>query len=178
MDSDRHYPYKRDAFPGDDAPNHTITIEQLQYLVQLLDRSDIAEIEVRLPAQETRLALRKAQAPEGQIRNGSHPAAQVAHPATLSLKKTEEPAPVETRHTVIAPLVGIFHSWIRPRGGPLVSVGDHITVGQTVGTIQSLNIMNEVESTVAGRVVEILVQDGQPVEYGQPLMVIESTEEQ
>jgi biotin carboxyl carrier protein len=56
-------------------------------------------------------------------------------------------------------------------------VGDRVKVGQTLGTIQSLNVLNEVESLVAGRIIEIFVQEGQPVEYGQPLMTIDSSEE-
>ncbi len=80
-------------------------------------------------------------------------------------------------HTVAASLVGIFHSWAKPKAPSLINVGDRVKVGQVVGTIQSLNVLNEVELLVAGRVVEILVQDGQPVEYGQPLMTIDSSEE-
>ena len=59
----------------------------------------------------------------------------------------------------------------------MIALGDRIRVGQLVGTIQSLNVLNEVESTIAGNVIEILAQDGQPVEYGQPLVVIDSSEE-
>jgi biotin carboxyl carrier protein len=77
---------------------------------------------------------------------------------------------------VVAPLVGIFHPWLKPRGGTLVAVGDRVKIGQLVGTIESLNVFNEVETTVAGRVVEVHVQDGQPVEYGQVLVTIESAE--
>jgi len=78
---------------------------------------------------------------------------------------------------VVATLVGIFHTWSRPKGNALVAVGDLVKIGQPVGTIQSLNVINEVESLVAGKVVEITVQDGQPVEYGQPLMIIDTVEE-
>ena len=55
-------------------------------------------------------------------------------------------------------------------------MGDRVKAGQLVGTIESLNVLNEVETSVAGRVVEVLVQDGQPVEYGQALMAIDSSE--
>src|SRR5262249_55162837 len=95
----------------------------------------------------------------------------------LSPNMAEPAAPVDTKYAVAAPLVGIFHFWAKPKGTPLVSVGDSVKVGQRVGTIQSLNVLNEVETLVAGRVVEVLVQDGQPVEYGQPLMTIDSAEE-
>jgi biotin carboxyl carrier protein len=80
------------------------------------------------------------------------------------------------RHRVTAPLVGVFHPWLKPRGGTLVAVGDRVKAGQLVGTIESLNVFNEVETSVAGRVVEIHAQDGQPVEYGQVLVTIEIAE--
>jgi acetyl-CoA carboxylase biotin carboxyl carrier protein len=87
--------------------------------------------------------------------------------------------PAETRHYITSHLVGVFHSWAKPRGGALVAVGDHVKVGQLVATIESLNVINDVESPFAGRVVEMLVQEGQSVEYGQKLMVIDiSTEEE
>jgi biotin carboxyl carrier protein len=82
--------------------------------------------------------------------------------------------PDKIEHKVLAPLVGTFHTWAKPRGGALVAVGDRVKAGQLVGTIESLNVLNEVETTVAGHVVEILVQEGQPVEYGQVLMIIDS----
>ena len=63
-----------------------------------------------------------------------------------------------------------------PKGGTLVAVGDIVKAGQLVGTIQSLNVMNEVETSKAGRVVDILVQEGQAVEYGQHLMTIDNAE--
>src|SRR6266568_1555564 len=89
---------------------------------------------------------------------------------------TNATPPAETRHNVVAPLVGIFHSGAKPRGGALVAVGDHVKAGQLVATIESLNVINEVEAPVAGHVVELLVQEGQPVEYGQLLMTIETAE--
>jgi len=66
----------------------------------------------------------------------------------------------------------------KPKGGALVAVGDRVKAGQLVGTIESLNVLNEVETTAAGRVVEIFVQDGQPVEYGQVLMAIDNSVEE
>ncbi len=85
--------------------------------------------------------------------------------------------PVETKHYITSHLVGIFHTWAKPRGGALVAVGDRVNVGQLVATIESLNVINEVESSFAGRVVEILVLEGQSVEYGQKLMIIDTSAE-
>ena len=168
MDGNRHS-YKESLSVEEQPPVDEISIEQLQHLVHLLDKSDVSEIEVKRISLGTRLVLRKAKAAE----NGNIPVAAPLLPADST-----EPVPsADTKHTVAAPLVGIFHSWARPKGKPLVSVGDSVKAGQRVGTIQSLNVLNEVETPFAGRVVEILVQDEQPVEYGQPLMTIDSAEE-
>jgi acetyl-CoA carboxylase biotin carboxyl carrier protein len=145
----------------------SISIKQLQRLIHLLDTSDVAEIEVKRIEEGTRLVLRKAKAAEGT---------QVPHFEDSELPDAEE-KPSDAKHIVAAPLVGIFHTWSRPKGAALVAVGDQVKIGQPVGTIQSLNVINEVESLVAGRVIEITVQDGQPVEYGQPLMTIDTVEE-
>ncbi len=153
----------------------SVSIKQLQQLVRLLDESDVSEIEVKRNNAGMRLVLRKAVANQPGDNNG------VAYPAVLaaseSAEQATESAQIEARHAVTAPLVGIFHTWAKPKGKPLVQVGDRISIGQLVGTIQSLNVINEVESLVAGRITEIFVQDGQPVEYGQQLMMVNSSEE-
>ena len=153
-------------------PPRNIDIEQLQRLVRLLDGSDVSEIEVRRGGEDVQgmhLLLRKAKASDGSE--------QMLMTLPAGSKEAVLDAPKETKHTITAPLVGLFHVWARPKGGALVAVGDTVKVGQVVGTIQSLNIINEVESHVVGRVSEIFVLDGQAVEYGQPLMTIDSAEE-
>ena len=144
-----------------------ISIAQLQHLIHLLDSTEVSELEVKRTTSGIRLLLRKAHSSESL----SLP------PAILVESKPEAPRSAETKHTIVAPLVGIFHTWAKPKGKSLVSIGDRIKVGQLVGTIQSLNVINEVESSLAGRVAEFLVQDGQPVEYGQPLLVLDTVEE-
>ena len=72
-----------------------------------------------------------------------------------------------------APLVGRFQLGAEPGGKPLVTKGDMVKPGQVVGTIETLNVLNEVEAAVGGRVVSVPVAEGQPVEYGQVLMEID-----
>ena len=167
MDGNRHT-YK-EAFPVEGSQSDDeISREQLQHLVHLLDKSDVSEIEVKRASMGMRLVLRKAKAAEG----GS------VQTVVSSPIDVEEPVlSADTKHTVVAPLVGIFHSWAKPKGASLVAVGDTVQAGQRVGTIQSLNVLNEVETSVAGRVAEIFIEDGHPVEYGQPLMTIDRVEE-
>jgi len=152
----------------DDTTANVISIEQLQRLVRLLDTSDVSELELKRAGEGTHLILRKAKAPESD---------------DLSVERQYVPAPMnvpaaevadKTEHKVLAHLVGTFHTWAKPKGGALVAVGDRVKAGQLVGTIESLNVLNEVETAVAGHVVEIFVQEGQPVEYVQLLMTIDS----
>lgn len=147
-----------------------ISIEALEHLVRVLDRSDVSEIEVKRVEEGTRLVLRKVVASESPV--------QGEVPLALPVREEVDVARGEKKpHVIVAPVVGIFHPWAKPRGKALVTVGDRVKLGQLVGAIQSLNVIYEVETTVAGRVAEILVHDGQPVEYGQQLMLIESVEE-
>jgi acetyl-CoA carboxylase biotin carboxyl carrier protein len=153
----------------DSASANVISIEQLQHLVRLLDSSDVSELELNRAGEGMHLVLRKVQAHESSenaIEAQFVPSASTAAPAAESK---------ETEHKVLAPIVGTFHVWAKPKGGALVAVGDRVNAGQLVGTIVSLNVLNEVETAEAGHVVEIFVQDGQPVEYGQLLMTIDNS---
>lgn len=152
----------------DASATNVMSIEQLQRLIRLLDNSDVSELELKRPGEGTHLVLRKIMAPASNEHPAERPFVQAPHnvPAVVEPDKTE--------HKVLAPLVGTFHAWAKPKGGALVAVGDRVKAGQLVGTIESLNVLNEVETTVAGHVLEIFVQDGQSVEYGQVLMTIDS----
>jgi acetyl-CoA carboxylase biotin carboxyl carrier protein len=172
-----------DYLPGMQDEEHAssvFSIEQLQRLVQLLDQSDVTELELERASEGIHLALRKVKAPETGQQAGDGQTAQVTvMPALSSTPAASAAAAVSADkavHQVVAPLVGTFHVWAKPRGGALVAVGDRVKAGQLVGTIQSLNVLTEVETVVAGRVVEVLVQDGQPVEYGQVLMTIDNSD--
>ena len=148
-----------------------MSVAQIQGLVQLLDRSDVSELEIKRASEGVHLVLRKVKASDGAVA-----VSEVARVASGSGAAPAEATVAESQHTVVAALVGVFHPWLKPRGGTLVAVGDSVKVGQVVGSIESLNVFNEVEVTRAGRVVEVHVQDGQPVEYGQALVTLDYSE--
>jgi acetyl-CoA carboxylase biotin carboxyl carrier protein len=176
MDGSRYKPSTDTDASGmsqEDNSLNLISIEQLQRLVRLLDQSSVSELELKHAGEGTRLLLRKASVPENsESNNGNVPAVQLVIPTS---DDEADSVPTEVEHKIVAHLVGTFHVWARPRGGTLVAIGDRVKEGQLVGTIESLNVFNEVEAPVAGRVVEIFVQEGQPVEYGQLLMTISSS---
>ena len=164
---------------GESETASIISVEQLQRLVQLLDRSDVSELEFKRPEEGTRLVLRKVKPSENNGRQeGSAFTPQVKVSPVENSLTVSNSVPSETKHYITSHLVGVFHAWAKPRGGALVAVGDHVKVGQLVATIESLNVINDVESSFAGRVVEILVQEGQSVEYGQKLIVIDTSAEE
>jgi len=84
-----------------------------------------------------------------------------------------EPEPLPAGQPITAPMVGTFYSAPSPKDTPYVQEGDTIHVGERVGIIETMKMMNEIESEISGRITRILVQNGQPVEYGQPLMIVE-----
>ncbi|MFR9777574.1 acetyl-CoA carboxylase biotin carboxyl carrier protein [Micromonospora sp. MS34] len=84
-----------------------------------------------------------------------------------------ETAPATRRRVVRAPVVGTFYRAPEPAAAPFVAVGDLIRPGQVVGIVEAMKLMNEVTADQAGRVVEMLVEDGKPVEYDQPLIALE-----
>ena len=179
MDGNRSYNDVK-SLTGEGSETDTlISIEQLQHLVRLLDRSDVSELEFKRAEDGTRLVLRKAKAPESNGQQGNAAANGQYMDASVRAQFIAPAAtPVETKHSISAHFVGIFHASAKPRGGALVAVGDRVKVGQLVATIETLNVINEVESPVAGYVVEILVHEGQPVEYGQHLITIDSATEE
>jgi len=106
---------------------------------------------------------------------GAPAVAAVPLPSQLGSTTSPAPPPAATAYgeeleTIVAPMVGTFYAAPRPGADPFVRVGDHVEPGQVVAIIEAMKVMNEIVAERAGTVVEILVENGQPVEYGQPLM--------
>lgn len=158
-----------------------ISVEQVRRLIQMMDSSDVHEVTIERESEGLRLTLRK---PTPVIGGGVPYLAaaeeqgalvEVAGPEAGPEGAEQPPAAPDTHQKVTATLVGIFRVSLKRGTKAAVSVGDQVRVGQIVGAIEALNVMNEVETQVAGRVVEIVVKDGQPVEYGQHLMTIDTS---
>lgn len=146
-------------------PDSGLTIAELRQLIALMQRSDIEEIVVEREAVDLKLTLRKA-APVA-LEAGEREAAEQERASDEALS---DATPYQF---ITAPLVGRFHLGAKPGAKPLVNTGDLIRVGQVVGMIETLNVLTEVEATQAGRIVEVQAQEGQAVEYGQPLLTLE-----
>ena len=147
---------------------------KLRKLLELFRASDLEEIEVQHSFWHgTRIRLTRSREPSPVAPAAPMPIAPAPAAPTAP---TTEPAPVEKTddglHEVLSPMVGTFYRAASPEAEPFVSAGDRIESGQTVCIIEAMKIMNEIPADVQGEVVEILVGDGQPVEYNQALFKI------
>ena len=136
-------------------------------VVDLAMAHDLAELEVESGGVRVRVVRRQAAAAATQ----GAAAAPVALPQAESVERAAEAAAGTV--TIEAPMVGTFYRATNPETAPFVNEGDTIKEGQTLCIIEAMKLMNEIESKVAGRVVKILVENAQPVEFGQPLFLVE-----
>jgi acetyl-CoA carboxylase biotin carboxyl carrier protein len=135
-------------------------------VVELAAAHDLAELEVESGGLRIRVVRRQSGAPAAP-----RAAAPVALPQTEGAERAAETTPGAV--TIEAPMVGTFYRATSPEALPFVSEGDTVKEGQTLCIIEAMKLMNEIESKVAGRVVKVLVEDAQPVEFGQPLFLVE-----
>ncbi len=153
-----------------------IEVEEIKALIELFERSTLTELV--LERGEMRLFL-KRQGPGGQVQasvtggNSSIAATAGTKPAEVSPPSPTQEETAPPGYIIKSPLVGRFYGRPSPTEEPYVEVGDRVDVGDTVCLIEAMKVMNEVRAERAGLVKEILVEDGQPVEYGQPLLILE-----
>lgn len=152
-------------------------IRKVKKLIELLEESGIAEIEIK----EGEEAVRISRLPKGGMPAYAPAAAPLAvavgaptaPAAALSAAEVAAPRPKADEHVVTAPMVGTFYAAASPGSKPFVDIGDEVKVGQVLCIIEAMKMMNQIESDRAGRVTSIMASNGEPVEFGQPLFVIE-----
>jgi acetyl-CoA carboxylase biotin carboxyl carrier protein len=145
----------------------------IETLAQIVSRLDLSEVEVEREGMRIRVA-RQLQAPQAV----SAPAAVYHAPAPATVAPppslaTPAPAPTEHPGTVKSPMVGTAYRRASPDAKPFVEVGSQVKAGDKILLVEAMKTFNEIVAPRAGTVVEIHVEDGQPVEYGEPLIVIE-----
>lgn len=151
-------------------------LRKIKKLIELLDESGIAELEVTEGEESVRISRYGAGAPVVQT---SAPAPYpIGVPAVPDHAPAPPPAPVEERapasgFEIEAPMVGTMYRAPSPGAPPFVEVGSRISAGDVVCIIEAMKILNQIESEVSGVVQEILVENGQAVEFGQTLMIVE-----
>jgi acetyl-CoA carboxylase biotin carboxyl carrier protein len=144
-------------------------LRKLKKLIDLVQESGIAELEITEGEERVRIA-RGGQVSIAPAAAGVAPAQAAAGLPSAGAPVADDPG--EARHTLNAPMVGTFYRASAPDAKPFVEVGQQVKEGEPVCIIEAMKLMNEIEADASGTVVEILVENGQPVEYGQPLFVI------
>jgi acetyl-CoA carboxylase biotin carboxyl carrier protein len=150
-------------------------LRKIKTLIDLVQESGIAELEITEGEEKVRISRHGSAVAAPQYIHSapaqfSVPTAPAAAPAAAAAA----PAPAEpTGHTLKSPMVGTFYRSPSPGTAAFIEVGAVVTKGQTLCIIEAMKLLNEIESDAAGVVKAILVENGQPVEYGQPLFIIE-----
>jgi acetyl-CoA carboxylase biotin carboxyl carrier protein len=149
-----------------------MTIEEIRELIQLVTDTGVAELEVQRG--ENRVRIRRS---FGSETTPLYPApvatSPVAAPApSAPAPKAETPEPEPQLVYAKSPIVGTFYEAVSPESPPFVKIGEHVTPGTVLCIIESMKLMNEIEAEIAGVIESKLVQNGQPVEYGEALFGI------
>jgi acetyl-CoA carboxylase biotin carboxyl carrier protein len=146
-------------------------LRKLKALIELVQSSGISELEIT--EGEERVRINRVGTPgagNGMLMQQVPQQMMVAVPAAVAAPLAAEP--VEEGHIVKSPMVGTFYRSPSPGSPAFIEVGQTVSDGQTLCIIEAMKLLNEIESDAAGVVKKILVENGQPVEYGQPLFVI------
>ena len=153
-------------------------LRKLKKLIDLVQESGIGEIEITEGEEKVRIC-RQSAASQQVLMTAAPMQMPMAAPAALpgtaapGAANEAEKAPEPAGHTLKSPMVGTFYRAPSPGAPAFIEVGQSVTKGQTLCIIEAMKLLNEIESDVAGTIKAILVENGQPVEYGQPLFLIE-----
>jgi acetyl-CoA carboxylase biotin carboxyl carrier protein len=153
-------------------------LRKLKTLIDLVSESNVSELEITEADGKVRIVKSSpvavaTVAPVIAQPVAAAPAVAAAPVATASAAPVAPAAPVETGHIVKSPMVGTFYRSSSPGSKAFVDVGSEVKEGEPICIIEAMKIMNEIEADKAGKITKILVENGQAVEYGQPLFVIE-----
>jgi acetyl-CoA carboxylase biotin carboxyl carrier protein len=153
-------------------------LRKLKTLIDLVSESNISELEITEAEGKVRIVKAGAPAAPPQMMayampQGMPPPAEAPRAAASAAATEPEVPAAEAGHVVTSPMVGTVYRASSPGGKPLVELGSSIKQGEPVCIIEAMKIMNEIEATHSGTITKVLCENGQPVEFGQPLFVIE-----
>jgi acetyl-CoA carboxylase biotin carboxyl carrier protein len=148
-------------------------IRKVKKLIELLEESGIAELEISEGEESVRISRHPRTAPPAASPAPQAPPVASAPAPQLPATAAGEHKPRNDDQTITSPMVGTYYSASAPGAKPFIELGMEIKVGQILCIIEAMKMMNQIESDKAGRVTAILAKNGEPVEFGQPLFVIE-----
>jgi acetyl-CoA carboxylase biotin carboxyl carrier protein len=168
-----------------------VDLGQLERLLSFMSEHGLEEFEYAHG--DLRIRLKKAITPPSASPNRALPASsEIVVPGTSApappagveaapavapepSAPTQPASPADGLHIIKSPIVGTFYAGPNPEAGPFVKVGDLVAAGQTVCIIEAMKLMNEIEAEISGEVAQVLVENGHPVEYGEPLFALRPT---
>ncbi|RXZ78268.1 acetyl-CoA carboxylase biotin carboxyl carrier protein [Paenibacillaceae bacterium] len=157
-------------------------LSEIKELIKLVDQTSVQELEIE--NEGARLLIRKpgkteavnVQAAPIPHTYSAHIPAPVQQPAAVAgqaaVEAAASPQPADNLHQIVSPMVGTFYRASSPEAAPFVKSGDRVSEKTAVCIIEAMKLMNELEAEVSGQIVEILVENGQLVEFGQPLFLV------
>ncbi|NGZ14878.1 acetyl-CoA carboxylase biotin carboxyl carrier protein [Vibrio aestuarianus] len=149
-------------------------IRKIKKLIELVEESGISELEISEGEESVRISRNAAPAQMAPVHYAAAPAPVAAPTAAPAAPTAEAAAPaVVTGHQVLSPMVGTFYRSPSPDSKAFVEVGQSVSVGDTLCIVEAMKMMNQIEADKSGVVTAILLEDGQNVEFDQPLVVIE-----
>jgi len=160
---------ERGSRAAEDGQGLRALTQDVSELIRRLENSSVRRLMIE--ADGCRIEIER-----GPAQVGAAPAAVAAGGALPAAAEPQAAAQPDNRHPIVAPLVGRFYRSREPGARPFVEVGDVVDKGQTVGIVEAMKIMNQIQSDQAGRVAEILVPDGEYVEFQQVIMYLEPVE--
>jgi acetyl-CoA carboxylase biotin carboxyl carrier protein len=148
-------------------PGDIFDVKKVRRLIELMKEHDLSELDLKQA--DNRVRIRRG----GEVVAYSAPAAPVARPAVAVGSGAGEAAAPDRTVVIKSPMVGTFYKASGPDSAPFVKVGDRIGPEKTVCIVEAMKVFNEIPSGVSGQVVAILVENGAPVEFGQPLIKVD-----
>ncbi len=150
-------------------------LRKIKTLIELVEQSGISELEVREGEESVRIARQTLAQPVQYVAAPApaQPQAQAPAPATAPAAAAPAAASPDNRKIVRAPMVGTFYRSPSPAAKPFVEVGQTVKAGQALCIIEAMKMLNQIDSELSGVIVEILVENEKPVEFDQPMFVIE-----
>lgn len=165
-------------------------IKEIQDIIKLVNKTDLTEVEIENKGFKLKIRRKQPESnviytssqpqmlpPQAPVAPADPPEAPAPSPQASAPAKSDAPeasAPeTEEHYTFKSPMIGTFYRASTPEADPYVKVGDRIEKGQVVCIIEAMKLFNEIESEIEGKVIKVLVEDAQPVEYDQPLFIVD-----
>ena len=142
-----------------------MNLKEIKEMIQLMNENGLSEFEM----EKDGLKIRLRKGPGGAIETSVAPAA----PQTAHSRSAPPAAPAAARNSIKSPMVGTFYAAPAPDAAPFIQPGSQVEIGQVICIIEAMKLMNEIKSEVRGKVKEVVVENGEPVEFGQTLFVVE-----